>query len=227
MITFRRSGDRGHFDHGWLDTFHTFAFGHYDPPEHRGFRALRVINEDRVAGGRGFSPHGHLNMEIFSLVLSGRLRHEDDQGHAATLEPWQLQYMSAGSGIRHSEVNPDPGEPVHFYQVWLEPAKTGQPPRYEQRTVASSEGWQTVASPDGRDRSITIRQDAVLRIGRTSRSLSLENAEDRGCWVQVLSGRGRVEGHDIRAGDGLSQEGAGSLTLEAKGQLCVWAFDLP
>ena len=226
MATLRKASDRGHFDHGWLDTHHTFSFAGYRDPAHMGFRSLRVINEDRVAGGHGFGTHGHADMEIFSLVLAGRLEHKDSMGNGAVLTPGELQYMSAGSGVRHSEFNPSPDEPAHFYQVWVEPSETGLEPRYDQRTLSDADGWQTLASPDGADGSIAVRQDAVLKLGRTSGRLTFDVAPGRGVWLQVVAGRGAVDGQNVSAGDGVSFETPGEAAFEADGEATVWLFDL-
>src|SRR5262245_55191646 len=163
MLKIRKSSERGHFDHGWLDTYHTFSFGDYYDPSQMGFRTLRVINEDRVQPSRGFGMHGHRDMEIVTCVLSGALEHRDSLGHGEVLKPGELQRMSAGTGIRHSEFNPSPTEPVHLYQIWIEPREKGLPPGYEQRAfdAAARQGtWQLVASPDGADGSLTIQQAA-------------------------------------------------------------------
>src|SRR5436190_24399294 len=154
MIQLRRAAERGHFDFGWLNTYHTFSFGDYLDPKQMGFRSLRVINEDRVQPGQGFGMHGHRDMEIVTIVLSGALEHRDSLGNGEVLRPGELQRMSAGTGIRHSEFNPSATEPVHLYQIWLLPAKKGQTPSYEQRAFAESERQdrlRLVASRDGRD----------------------------------------------------------------------------
>src|SRR4029453_9301558 len=162
-----KSADRGHLNHGWLDTYHTFSFGDYYDPAQMGFRALRVINEDRVAPGQGFGMHGHRDMEIVTYVLSGALEHKDSLGHGEVLRPGELQHMSAGTGIGNSEFNPSAREPVHLYQIWLLPRAAGLKPSYSQKSFAP-EGragrWQLVASPDGADGSLTIQQDAQIHL---------------------------------------------------------------
>ena len=168
MIRVRRASERGHFDHGWLDTYHTFSFSRYYDPRQMGFRSLRVINEDRVAPGRGFGTHPHEDMEIVTYVLDGALAHRDSLGTGSTIRPGELQRMTAGTGIMHSEFNPSETEPVHLYQIWLLPEREGLEPSYEQRAFPEEERHnrlRLVASPDGRDGSLTIRQDARLYLG--------------------------------------------------------------
>ena len=226
MWQLRPAAERGHFNHGWLDTHHTFSFAGYRDPRWMGFRSLRVINEDRVDAGRGFGTHGHEDMEIFSLVLAGQLEHGDSMGNGAVLTPGEFQYMSAGSGVRHSERNPSDADPVHFYQIWIEPSEAGLPPRYDQRKLADRPGWQTLAAPDGRDESMTVRQDAVLRYGVFSEAAEIEVAAGRGAWVQIVSGRGSLEGTAFGPGDGLFTETAGTSTLTADGPVVALWFDL-
>src|SRR5512142_137155 len=193
MITVRRSGERGHFDHGWLDTRHTFSFAAYHDPAHMGFRSLRVINEDRVRPGEGFGRHGHRDMEILSYVLSGVLAHRDSSGGGGELRPGEVQRMSAGTGIRHSEFNGSDREPVHFLQIWLLPDRPGHRPSYEQRAFPEAERrgvLRLVASPDGAEGSTVIHQDArvfatLLGPGRT---LEHPLAPGRHAWVQVARG---------------------------------------
>jgi redox-sensitive bicupin YhaK (pirin superfamily) len=191
MIRVRRASERGHFDHGWLDTFHTFSFARYYDPGHMGFRSLRVINEDRVAPGRGFGTHPHEDMEIVTYVLSGALAHRDSLGTGSTIRPGELQRMTAGTGITHSEFNPSDAEPVHLYQIWLLPEREGLEPSYEQRAFPEDERrnrLRLVASPDGQDGSLSIRQDARLYLATLDggREASHELAPGRHAWVQVL-----------------------------------------
>src|SRR6202166_2979295 len=163
MIRVRNAGERGHFDHGWLDTYHTFSFGDYHDSAHMGFRILRVINDDRVQPGQGFGMHGHRDMEIVTYVLDGALEHKDSMGNGSIIRAGELQRMTAGTGIRHSEFNPSATEPVHLYQIWLLPERRGLSPRYEQRAFDEHERkgrLRVVASPDGRDDSLRIHQDA-------------------------------------------------------------------
>src|SRR5437588_5913412 len=167
MIRIRKASERGHFDHGWLDTYHTFSFGDYYDPAHMGFRALRVINDDRVQPGQGFGMHGHRDMEIITYVLEGTLEHRDSLGNGEVLRPGELQHMTAGTGVRHSEFNPSETEAVHLYQIWLLPDRRSLPPGYEQTAFPAAERQgrlRVVASPDGRDGSLRIHQDATLSL---------------------------------------------------------------
>src|SRR5256885_3669579 len=176
MIRVRKAGERGHCDHGWLDTYHTFSFSDYYDPAHVGFRSLRVINEDRVAPGGGFGMHGHRDMEIVTCVLSGALEHKDSLGHGEVLRPGEFQHMTAGRGIRHSEFNPSATEPVHLYQIWLLPRENGLSPSYSQKkfTPEGRDGrWQLVASPDGADGSLKIEQDARIYLANMKSSTQL------------------------------------------------------
>src|ERR1700676_4083082 len=171
MIKIRRANERGHADHGWLDSYHSFSFADYYDPQHMGFRSLRVINEDRVAPGRGFGLHGHRDMEILSYVLGGSLAHKDNMGHQEVLGPNEIQHMSAGTGIMHSEFNPSPTEPVHFLQIWIEPAKTGNQPRYEQFRFGAGDKkgtWKLLAGPEGGNGVATINQDARVFVAEIS-----------------------------------------------------------
>ena len=220
MLQIRRAADRGGSDHGWLDTRHTFSFADYHDPRFMGFRSLRVINEDRVRPGEGFGTHGHRDMEILSYVLEGGLAHKDSMGNGSVITPGDVQYMSAGTGVRHSEFNASQTEPVHFYQIWIVPDEDGLAPRYGQRRfddaakrgtlrlVASGPDGANGSSPAsaGEDGAIGIRADArvyasVLDPGE---SVSLELAPDRHLWAQVLRGSARVNGQPVAEGDGLA-----------------------
>ena len=230
-IRIRRADERGHADHGWLDSRHTFSFAEYHDPRHMGFRALRVINEDRVAPGGGFPPHPHRDMEIFSYVLSGALEHEDSLGNGRVLRPGQVQVMSAGTGVVHSEFNPSRDEPVHVLQVWIRPRVLGATPRYSE--------WQpdparvhdeklVVISPDGRDGSASIHQDAVVTrlLLAAGASVTHELATGRGAWLQVMRGSLLCGTQVLRAGDGASTELAGTLTFRADAPAEALLFDL-
>jgi redox-sensitive bicupin YhaK (pirin superfamily) len=231
MYKIRRSAERGHFNHGWLDTFHTFSFGDYRDPAHTHFRALRVMNEDRIAPGAGFPPHSHRDMEIITYVLAGSLRHQDDFSHGAVIEAGQWQRMSAGSGIVHSEFNPSPSEPTHLYQIWLMPEVKGVRPEYEDRTFDVAElheGWQLVASGDGRDDSMHIHQDVDLYTARAAIGAELvhELAPPRYGWLQVLRGRVSFGEDELAAGDGLAADAGTPLAVVAEEDSEVLLFDL-
>ena len=232
MITIRKSDDRGHFDHGWLDTRHTFSFADYWDPEHVNFRALRVVNEDRVAPSAGFGTHGHNDMEIVSYVLSGALAHKDSMGNGSTIVPGDVQYMSAGTGVRHSEFNASEKEPVHFVQIWIVPDRRGYAPRYGQKTFSEAEKrgkLRLVASGTGDDGSIAIRQDASLYATLLGEGVSvpLEIAKGRHLWVQVLRGEADVNGHRLSAGDGLAASDETAFTIRGAGaEAELLVFDL-
>ena len=207
MITVRLASERGHAQHGWLDSHHTFSFADYYDPAHQGFRALRVINEDRVDPAQGFGRHPHRDMEIVSYVLEGALAHSDSLGTGSVIEPGDVQRMSAGTGVAHSEYNHSKTEPVHFLQIWLIPAQRGIAPSYEQKRFTDEEKrgrLRVVASPDGRDGSVTIHTDATIHAGlfAEGESAQLSLAQGRHAWVQVARGRVRVNGTQLSAGDG-------------------------
>jgi hypothetical protein len=218
MLVVRPSAARGHADHGWLDTRHTFSFGDYQDPNHMGYRTLRVINEDRVAPGEGFGTHAHRDMEILSYVVSGALAHRDSMGNGSTVPAGAWQQMSAGSGVTHSEHNPSRDEPAHFYQVWIRPDARGHAPRYAELSAEAlaertADRWGLVASPDGRDSSMPLHQDALVWQARLSADQSVERAlaSGRGAWLQVVSGAVRLEvggeAAELAKGDGASVEG--------------------
>ena len=212
MLRIRRSADRGHFDHGWLDTRHTFSFGEYHDRRFMGFRDLRVINEDRVRPGEGFGTHGHRDMEILSYVLDGGLAHKDSMGNGSVIRAGDLQYMSAGTGVRHSEFNASQTDPVHFMQIWILPSSESQPPRYDQKTFEPEslrDRLKLVASSSGADGSIAIRQDVNVYASRldAGRSAGLALPADRHLWVQVLRGGVDVNGQPLAEGDGLAASG--------------------
>ena len=231
MIRIRKAEDRGAADHGWLDTKYTFSFSDYQDPEQMAFRALRVMNEDRVAAGAGFPMHGHRDMEIITVVLDGELAHKDSMGNGETLHPGEVQHMTAGTGIRHSEFNPSPDRPVHLYQVWLLPDRAGHTPGYDQRRF-DPEGHavrlQVVASPDGRDGSIAIHQDASLYL------LDLDDGQEvdhplspgRHGWVQVLRGTANLNGQALATGDGAALSGEPAIKLQGQGRGEMLVFDL-
>lgn len=231
MIHVRRSGERGHFNHGWLDTYHTFSFADYQDSRYRGFRSLRVINEDRVQPGQGFGKHPHRDMEILTYVLSGELEHRDSMGNGAVIRPGEVQYMAAGAGVEHSEFNPSSSEPVHLMQIWLRPERRGVAPRYEQRrfpSLSSVGALTLLASPDGREGSIQINQDACLSAAtlRAGQAAAATLAPGRGAWVQVLRGEVDVNGEALAAGDGASIDDAPEARILARSEAEVLVFDL-
>jgi redox-sensitive bicupin YhaK (pirin superfamily) len=231
MMRVRKAAERGHADHGWLDTAHTFSFADYHDPAHMGFRALRVINEDRVAPGTGFGAHPHREMEILTYVLAGALEHRDSMGHGSVLGPGELQRISAGTGVLHSEYNPDEDRPVHFYQVWIVPDRRGLPPSYEQKrfdAAGKRNALQLVASPDGRDGSLSIRQDARVYLAELSPGavVTHELGHGRHAWVQVVRGRARVGGQALAASDGLAVSDEPALVVRAEEESEVMVFDL-
>ncbi len=231
MMTIRRGSERGHFNHGWLDTYHTFSFGDYFDPQHVQFGSLRVINEDRVAPGKGFGMHGHRDMEIVTYVLSGALEHRDSLGNGSVLRPGELQRMTAGRGIRHSEFNPSTDEPVHLYQIWLLPDRQGLEPGYEQNAFdpqVRQGAWQLVASPDAADGSLMIHQDARIYLAdlAVGQRLQRDLQDGRQAWLQVLRGKVEVAGEPLVAGDALAVSGQPSLALLALERAEVLLFDL-
>lgn len=229
MITIRRADERGHADHGWLDTYHTFSFADYYDPEHMGFRALRVINEDRVRGGRGFGTHGHRDMEIISYVLEGALGHRDSTGTDGVLRPGEVQRMSAGTGVMHSEMNASEREPVHFLQIWILPERAGITPGYEQKNFddAQKRGrLRVVASPDARNGSLKIHQDVtVYTTLLDGEAVTHEFQPGRYGWVQIARGEAEVNGQKLQAGDGAAIADESRVTITGKGAE-VLLFDL-
>ncbi len=231
MIALRPARDRGQTELDWLDSRHTFSFGDYYDPAHMGFRALRVINDDRVAPGRGFGTHPHRDMEIVTYVLAGALEHEDSLGTGSVIRPGDVQRMTAGTGILHSEYNPSPAEPVHLLQIWLLPERRGLAPGYEQKHFALEERrgrLRLVAAPDGRDGSVVIRQDAelyaaVLQDGERVRH---RLRPGRYAWVQVATGDVTLNGRPLAAGDGAAVSGEEGLELTAPRAAEVLVFDL-
>jgi redox-sensitive bicupin YhaK (pirin superfamily) len=231
MLRLRRSDERGHARHGWLDSRHTFSFADYHDPRHMGFRDLRVINEDRVEPGRGFAPHAHRDMEIVSYVLAGALAHEDDLGNGSVIRPGDVQRMSAGTGITHSEQNPSASEPVHFLQIWILPEREGLPPSYEQTHFPAEERrgrLRLVASRDGREGSIRIHQDVELFAALLGAGDALEHAlrPGRHAWLQLARGRCTLNGVALEAGDGVAVSEETSLRI-AGGDAELLLFDLP
>jgi redox-sensitive bicupin YhaK (pirin superfamily) len=222
MITVRHAKDRGHFDHGWLNTFHTFSFADYHDPAHMGFRSLRVLNDDRVAPGQGFGEHRHRDMEIVSYVLEGALAHRDSMGNSGVIRPGDVQKMSAGTGVQHSEFNGSRTEPVHFLQIWIVPEVRGIAPAYEQKTFPPDERrgrLRLIGSRDGRDGSVTIRQDvdayaSVLEDGQDARHVL---APGRSAWLHVAEGELELNGNRLEEGDGAAVENERELAIAGKG----------
>lgn len=228
----RRANDRGHANHGWLDSHHTFSFANYYDPEHMGFRSLRVINEDRVAPRGGFPEHPHRDMEIFSYVVEGQLAHQDNMGNRRILETGQIQLMSAGSGVTHSEFNPSQDQAAHFLQIWLLPRERGLPPSYTEWTPGSgkeSEVRTLVISSDGRDGSARIAQDADIFRLLIPGDGSVEHVlqQNRGLWLQVIKGQVAVNDEILQPGDALSSETPGTFKFSAaSGPVEALLFDL-
>lgn len=229
MITIRRAAERGHADHGWLDTYHTFSFADYYDPDFMGFRALRVINEDRVAAGRGFGTHGHRDMEIISYVLDGALAHRDSMGTDGIIRPGDVQRMSAGTGVMHSEMNGSKEERTHFLQIWILPERNGIEPSYEQKNFADEDRrgqLRLVASRDARDGSVKIHQDVQLYTTLLDgQSVSHDFQSGRYGWVQVARGEAEVNGQTLQAGDGAAISGEDRVTITGKAAE-VLLFDL-
>ena len=230
-LNIRRADERGHADHGWLSTYHTFSFADYYDPAHMGFRSLRVINDDRVAPGQGFGTHPHRDMEIFSYVLEGALAHKDSMGNGRVLKPGQIQLMSAGSGITHSEFNPSRGEPLRLLQIWIQPRERGLTPGYTEwlpKAMHADAPKVLVISPDGRDSSATIHQDAdIYRIRlKPGQAVTHQLMPGRGAWLQIAEGSLTLNGVTLATGDGASAEKPGTLTLVATGPTEAILFDL-
>ena len=226
MIRIRKAEDRGHFNHGWLNTYHTFSFADYYDPEFMGFRALRVINEDFVQPGRGFGTHSHRDMEIVTYVLEGELEHRDSMGTGSVIRPGEVQRMSAGTGVLHSEVNPSREKAVHLLQIWILPERRGLRPEYEQKTFAASDGeLRLVASHDGADGSLAIHQDAKILAGTIRDSVQYDLQPTRYAWLQVARGSLDINGEKLGAGDGAAIENEQALTLRGQ-DAEVLLFDL-
>jgi redox-sensitive bicupin YhaK (pirin superfamily) len=231
MIRLRKAAERGHFDHGWLDTHHTFSFGDYYDPAHMGFRSLRVINDDRVQPGQGFGMHGHRDMEIVTYVLDGALEHKDSMGNGSIIRAGQLQRMTAGTGVQHSEFNPSDSEWVHLYQIWLLPDRKGLKPSYEELTLSEVEKQgrlRLVASPEGDAGSMTIHQDARLYLASLLPGQAATHTLERGraAWLQVLRGNVNFMGSVLSAGDGVAITDESSVAVQAAAASEVLLFDL-
>jgi redox-sensitive bicupin YhaK (pirin superfamily) len=230
-ITIRKAKDRGHANHGWLDTWHTFSFADYHDPNHMGFRSLRVINEDWIDPSKGFGTHPHRDMEILTYVLEGSLQHKDSMGNGSMIVPSEVQRMSAGTGVHHSEFNPSDKEKVHLLQIWIRPDRDGVTPGYAQKTFPRAERLnrlRVVASRDGRDGSISIHQDATLlaAILEPKQAVRFDVANGRHAWIQVARGEIKVNGQTLVAGDGASSLRPGSLEIAASKESEILLFDL-
>ena len=230
MITIRKAEERGHASFDWLNTWYTFSFADYHDDRHMGFRALRVINDDTIAGGVGFGTHPHRDMEIITCVLSGALEHKDSMGNGRVIRPGEVQYMAAGTGVAHSEFNPSPTEPVHLLQIWILPDHKGAKPTYAERSFAKAAPgkFYLVASKSGRDGSIPINQDADVFIGKlgAGNKISHQLKPGRHGWLQVAEGEVEVNGLPLKAGDGAAVSDESELILESTGPAQVILFDL-
>ena len=233
MVAIKRSEDRGHLNHGWLDTYHSFSFGEYYDPRNMGYRSLRVINEDVVAPGQGFGTHPHRDMEIITYVLEGALEHRDSMGSHGVIRPGEIQRMSAGTGVRHSEFNSSDTTPLHLLQIWIIPSDDGFPPSYEQKEYPAAEKLnrlRLVASPDGADGSVTIHQDARVyaSMPEKSKTVKHELAPDRKAWIQVARGAVVVNGKELRQGDGagIQNEPALEITGTSDSPAEILLFDM-
>ena len=231
MLAVRRASARGHFDHGWLDTRHTFSFADYHDPAHMGFRALRVLNEDRVQPGKGFPTHAHRDMEIITYVLAGALEHRDSLGTGSVIRPGEVQRMTAGTGITHSEYNHSAVEPVHFLQIWILPERAGLAPGYEQKAFPASDRrgrLYLVASRDGRDGSVTVHQDVSVHVTSLGAGVEVTHAlrPGRHAWLQVARGTVLANDRPLAAGDGAAVSDEASVRLVGRDEVEVLVLDL-
>lgn len=229
MIYVRKAEERGHANHGWLDSWHTFSFASYYDANFMGFSALRVINEDVIDGGQGFGTHPHKDMEILTYVLSGTVEHQDSMGNKEQIPAGEFQIMSAGTGVRHSEYNASESEPLHLYQIWIMPERNDIEPRYDQRRFPDVQGRQLVLSPDARDGSLKVYQDMTLSRWVLSAGEQDNVAIEAGrrIWIQVVKGDVTVNGHPVTTSDALAIWDESALTLEASSAAEVLLFDLP
>jgi redox-sensitive bicupin YhaK (pirin superfamily) len=231
MLTIRQAKERGHFDHGWLNTYHTFSFDQYYDPRYMGFRSLRVINEDFVAPGRGFPTHGHRDMEIITYILEGALKHEDSMGNGSVIRPGDVQRMTAGTGVRHSEQNASDRERVHLLQIWILPNADGLAPGYEQKAFSEEQRQgqlRLIASADGRDDSVQLNQDVSLFASILEAEQEVERAMDpaRYAWIQVARGSISVNGENAEQGDGVIVVGESSIKIKGNEAAEILLFDL-
>jgi quercetin 2,3-dioxygenase len=228
LITVRPAAERGHFDFGWLNTYHSFSFGEYYDRRHMGFRSLRVINEDWVQPGRGFGTHGHKDMEILTYVLEGELQHRDSMGNGSIIRPGEVQRMTAGSGVRHSEYNHSEEELVHLLQIWILPGQVNLQPGYEQQTIDIGNQIQLIASPAGVNGSVLIHQDARVYAAKLADSDEVrhELAPKRHAWLQVARGAVTLKDHKLTQGDGAAVSEEQQITIQAQGPAEILLFDL-
>jgi quercetin 2,3-dioxygenase len=230
MTIIRRSGERGHANHGWLETRHSFSFADYHDPKWMGYRSLRVINEDVVAPGAGFGMHPHRDMEILTFILKGALEHRDSMGNNRVIRPGEIQYMAAGTGVRHSEFNPSSTEPVHLLQIWIQPNRHGVSPRYADRSFASAPAGALtlLASRAGRDGSIAINQDADVWLGKLNVTQKAGHAlaSGRHAWIHVAEGSVIIDGNELAAGDAIAIDGSATISIRALKAAQVILFDL-
>jgi redox-sensitive bicupin YhaK (pirin superfamily) len=229
MIYLRKAEERGHASHGWLDSWHTFSFANYYDANFMGFSALRVINEDVIDAGQGFGTHPHKDMEILTYVLSGTVEHQDSMGNKEQIPAGEFQIMSAGTGVRHSEYNASSSEPLHLYQIWIIPEKTGIEPRYEQRRFADVQGRQLILSPDAREGSLKVYQDMTLSrwVLKAGESDSVALDASRRIWIQVVKGEVQVNDQSVTTSDALAIWDESTLTLKASSDAEILLFDLP
>jgi redox-sensitive bicupin YhaK (pirin superfamily) len=226
-MTARPSSDRGYFDHGWLKSHHSFSFGDYYDANWMGFRQLRVINEDYIAAKSGFPMHGHRNMEILTLVLTGELAHKDSMGNESTIGANEIQLMHAGSGVKHSEYNPSPDKETHLLQIWITPDQTGITPGYSQKKLSDkNEEWQLLVSKTGKDSSLQIHQDVSVYLCSCTKDKTVKLEEGRFGWIQLISGTLLVAGKTLHAGDALAIEPSNELVLQPKDSAKFLFFDL-
>jgi len=230
VMKIRRSNERGHANHGWLDTYHSFSFADYHDPRWMGYRSLRVINDDLVMPGAGFGKHPHRDMEIITYMLSGALEHKDSMGNGRVIRAGEAQYMAAGSGVMHSEFNPKPDEAAHLLQIWIEPDATGVPPRYAEKSLAGAQAgmWHLVTSKTGRDGSMAIHQDADLWLAKLEPGQKVAHAlaAARHAWLHVAEGKVTVNGQELAAGDAAMLDGRTTVEVKAVERAQVLLFDL-
>ncbi len=232
MMQLRRAAERGHANFGWLDTFHTFSFANYYDPKHMAFRVLRVINEDQIAGGAGFPTHGHRDMEIITYMVDGAIEHKDTMGNASVIYPGEVQRMSAGSGVQHSEFNHFKDKNSHLLQIWIMPDRAGHKPGYEQKSFVEqfkTQSWVLVASPDGQNGSMSLHQNMKLFVAKpkAGETLNYNLNAGRGAWIQIVKGVITVNGQRLSPGDGLAIEDEATVKMVADQDAEFLFFDLP